>query len=83
MQSSDGYRFLDFEGLKKVTCRATLGRLLHLGQARTCGIAQKHWRRTNSISKAIVSLLPSPCRAAALSAARRLDTIDLEMEYGE
>ena len=33
-----------------------------------------------SISKAIVSLLPSPCRATALSAARRLDTIDLEME---
>jgi hypothetical protein len=33
-----------------------------------------------SISKSIVSLLPSPCRATALSAARRLDTIDLEME---
>jgi hypothetical protein len=33
-----------------------------------------------SISKAIVSLLPSPCRATALSAARRPDTIDLEME---
>ncbi len=33
-----------------------------------------------SISKAIVSLLPSPCRAIALSAARRLDTSDLEME---
>ena len=32
------------------------------------------------ISKSIVSLLPSPCRATALSAARRLDTIDLEME---
>ncbi|MBX9900651.1 MAG: hypothetical protein K2Y28_07695 [Burkholderiaceae bacterium] len=27
-----------------------------------------------------MSLLPSPCRATALSAARRLDTIDLEME---
>ena len=34
----------------------------------------------NSVSKSIVSLLPSPCRALALSAARRLDTIDLEME---
>ena len=33
-----------------------------------------------SISKSIMSLLPSPCRATALSAARRLDTIDLEME---
>ena len=33
-----------------------------------------------SISKAIVSLLPSPCRATALSAARRVDTIDLEMK---
>ena len=33
-----------------------------------------------SISKSIVSLLPSPCRATALSATRRLDTIDLEME---
>ena len=32
------------------------------------------------ISKSIVSLLPSPCRATALSAARRLDTIDLKME---
>jgi seryl-tRNA(Sec) selenium transferase len=27
-----------------------------------------------------MSLLPSPCRATALSAACRLDTIDLEME---
>jgi hypothetical protein len=33
-----------------------------------------------SISKSIVSLLPSSCRATALSATRRLDTIDLEME---
>jgi hypothetical protein len=33
-----------------------------------------------SISKSIVSLLPSPCRATALSAVRRLGTIDLEME---
>ena len=33
-----------------------------------------------SISKSIVSLLPSPCRATALSAARRLDTVDLETE---
>ena len=32
------------------------------------------------ISKSTVSLLPSPCRATALSAARRLDTFDLEME---
>ena len=37
-------------------------------------------RTSYSISKSIVSLLPSPCRATALSAARRLDTIDLEME---
>ena len=36
--------------------------------------------RRYSISKSIVPLLPSPCRATALSAARRLDTIDLEME---
>ena len=35
---------------------------------------------SNSISKSIVSLLPTPCRATALSAASRLDTIDLEME---
>ena len=35
---------------------------------------------SNSISISIVSLLPSPCRATALSAARRLDTIDLELE---
>jgi hypothetical protein len=41
---------------------------------------KKARRNCYSISKAIVSLLPSPCRATALSAARRLDTIDLEME---
>ena len=35
---------------------------------------------THSISKSTVSLLPSPCRATALSATRRLDTSDLEME---
>ena len=34
----------------------------------------------DSISKAIMSLLPSSCRATAMSAARRLGTIDLEME---
>lgn len=33
-----------------------------------------------SISNSIVALLPSPCRAKALSAACRLGTIDLEME---
>jgi hypothetical protein len=33
--------------------------------------------RGYSISKSSVSLLPSPCRAKALSAARRLDTKDL------
>ena len=37
-------------------------------------------RTSYSTSKSIVSLLPSPCSATALSAARRLDTIDLEME---
>ena len=37
-------------------------------------------QRACSFSKAIVSLLPSSCRATALSAARRLETIDLEME---
>ena len=36
--------------------------------------------RSKSISNSILSLLPSPCRATALSAARRLDKIDLEME---
>ena len=42
--------------------------------------SQKSGIMTDSTSKSIVSLLPSPCRATALSAARRLDTIDLEME---
>jgi hypothetical protein len=32
--------------------------------------------------KSIMSLLPSPCRAAVLSAACRLDPIDLETELG-
>ena len=36
--------------------------------------------KSNSIPISIVSLLPSPYRATALSAARRLDTFDLEME---
>ena len=36
--------------------------------------------RSKSISNSIVSLLPSTWRATALSEARRLDTIDLEME---
>ena len=35
---------------------------------------------TSFISNAIVSLLSSHCRAIALSAARRLDTIELDME---
>ena len=39
--------------------------------------SMKHY----SISKSLVSLLPSPCRAKALSSARRLDTNDLEKEY--
>jgi hypothetical protein len=38
--------------------------------------SMKHY----SISKSVVSLLPSPCRAKALSSARRLDTNDLEKE---
>ncbi len=33
-----------------------------------------------SISKSLVSLLPSACRATALASPRRLDTNDLEME---
>jgi hypothetical protein len=46
-----------------------------------CWKGMNLWRfLSDSISKSIVSLLPSPCRATALSAARRLDTFDLEKE---
>ena len=37
---------------------------------------------SHSTSKSIVPLLPSACRATALSAAHRLVTIDLDIESG-